>query len=246
MSSSASPELVPVEPGAGAKNGPTVFRHPAWLRLTHWVNAAAFLVLLVSGIAILLALPRLFWGETGANDAPAWIELPLPVNLEQTGWGRNLHFLAAWILVINGLAYLLLILASGHLRRSLVPDRDQLSARHLAREIGDHLRLEKARGKEALRYNALQKFAYLGVVLILFPVMVLSGLTMSPGFTTAFPELFSLFGGRQSARTIHFLVASLLVLFLIVHVTQVFVGGAGNLLRSMVTGRFTIPPETER
>ncbi|WP_246689521.1 cytochrome b/b6 domain-containing protein [Methylobacterium sp. WL19] len=246
MSSSVSPELVPVEPGAGAKNGPTVFRHPAWLRLTHWVNAAAFLVLLVSGIAILLALPRLFWGETGANDAPAWIELPLPVNLEQTGWGRNLHFLAAWILVINGLAYLLLILASGHLRRSLVPDRDQVSARHLAREIGDHLRLEKARGKEALRYNALQKFAYLGVVLILFPVMVLSGLTMSPGFTTAFPELFTVFGGRQSARTIHFLVASLLVLFLIVHVMQVFVGGAGNLLRSMVTGRFTIPPETER
>ncbi|MHC1998928.1 cytochrome b/b6 domain-containing protein [Methylobacterium sp. CM6241] len=246
MSSPASPDLRAVAKEAGPQSRRTVFRHPVWLRLTHWVNAAAFLVLLISGIAILLALPRLFWGETGANGAPAWLELPLPVNLEQTGWGRNLHFLAAWILVINGLAYLLLVLASGHLRKNLVPNRDQLSARHLAREISDHVRFEKARGNEALRYNALQKFAYLGVVLILFPLMVLTGLTMSPGFTTAFPELFTLFGGRQSARTIHFLVASLLVLFLLIHVAQVFVGGAANLMRSMITGRFTIPRETER
>ncbi len=208
------------------------------------MNAAAFIVLIVSGGAILLALPRLFWGETGALGAPAWLELPLPVNLEQTGWGRNLHFLAAWILVINGIAYLVLTLASGHLRQVLLPDRDQLTADHLAGEIGDHLRLKKARGREALRYNALQKFAYLGVMLILFPLMVLTGLTMSPGVTAAYPELFTLFGGRQSARTIHFLVASLLILFLLVHVMQVFVGGAGNLTRSMITGWFTIPSET--
>ncbi|GJE19263.1 cytochrome b/b6 domain-containing protein [Methylobacterium marchantiae] len=221
-----------------------MFRHPAWLRLTHWLNAIAFGTLLVSGIAILLALPRLFWGETGALGAPAWLDLPLPVDLEQTGWGRNLHFLAGWILVLNGLAYLVLILVSGHLHKALIPDGDQLTPRHLAGEIGDHLRLKKARGREALRYNALQKFAYLGVVLVLFPLMVLTGLTMSPGVTAAYPELFSLFGGRQSARTIHFLVACLLVMFLLVHVMQVFVGGAGNLMRSMITGRFAIPSET--
>ena len=88
-----------------------------------------------------------------------------------------------------------------------------------------------ARGREALRYNALQKFAYLAVLLVLFPLMVLTGLTMSPGVTAAYPELFTLFGGRQSARTLHFLAACLLVLFLVVHVAQVFVGGAGNLMR---------------
>ncbi|KQU02323.1 cytochrome B [Methylobacterium sp. Leaf469] len=222
----------------------TVFRHRAWVRLTHWVNTAAFGALLVSGIAILLALPRLFWGETGANDAPAALALPLPVNLEQTGWGRNLHFLAAWILVLNGGLYLLLALFGGHLRRNLLPDRDQLAPDHLAREIADHARLRPATGREALRYNALQKFAYLAVILGLFPLMVLTGLTMSPGVTAAFPELFTLFGGRQSARTLHFVFASLLVLFLLVHVGQVFVGGAVNLTRSMITGRFAVPPDT--
>jgi thiosulfate reductase cytochrome b subunit len=221
----------------------TVFRHRAWVRLTHWLNAAAFGALLVSGIAILLALPRLFWGETGANDAPAALVLPLPVNLEQTGWGRNLHFLAAWILVLNGGLYLLLSILGSHLRRDLLPDRDQLAPRHLAREIADHARLRPATGREALRYNALQKFAYLAVILGLFPLMVLTGLTMSPGVTAAFPELFTLFGGRQSARTLHFVFASLLVLFLLVHVGQVFVGGAINLTRSMITGRFTVPPD---
>jgi thiosulfate reductase cytochrome b subunit len=221
----------------------TVFRHHAWVRLAHWLNAAAFGALVVSGIAILLALPRLFWGETGANDAPAALVLPLPVNLEQTGWGRNLHFLAAWILVLNGGLYLLASLAGGHLRRDLLPDRDQLAPGHLAREIADHARLRAPKGHEALRYNALQKIAYLAVILGLFPLMVLTGLTMSPGVTAAFPELFTLFGGRQSARTLHFVFACLLVLFLLVHVGQVFVGGAVNLTRSMITGRFTVPPD---
>jgi thiosulfate reductase cytochrome b subunit len=221
----------------------TVFRHHAWVRLAHWLNAAAFGALVVSGIAILLALPRLFWGETGANDAPAALVLPLPVNLEQTGWGRNLHFLAAWILVLNGGLYLLASLAGGHLRRDLLPDRDQLAPGHLAREIADHARLRAPKGREALRYNALQKIAYLAVILGLFPLMVLTGLTMSPGVTAAFPELFTLFGGRQSARTLHFVFACLLVLFLLVHVSQVFVGGAVNLTRSMITGRFTVPPD---
>jgi thiosulfate reductase cytochrome b subunit len=222
----------------------TVLRHRAWVRLTHWVNTVAFGALLVSGIAILLALPRLFWGETGANDAPAALVLPLAVNLEQTGWGRNLHFLAAWILVLNGGLYLVVSLVVGHLRRNLLPDRDQLAPGHLAREIADHARLRPPTGREALRYNALQKLAYLAVILGLFPLMVLTGLTMSPGVTAAFPELFTLFGGRQSARTLHFVFASLLVLFLLVHVGQVFVGGAVNLTRAMITGRLAVPPES--
>lgn len=218
-------------------------RHRGWVRTAHWLVAAAFMMLLVSGVAILLALPNLYWGETGALGAPALLELPLPVSLEQTGWGRNLHFVAAWILVISGGAYLVAGLLGGHVRRDLLPARDQLRSDHFAREMSDHLALRPARGDEARRYNALQKIAYLVVIFLLFPLMVLTGLTMSPGVTTAFPELFTLFGGRHSARTIHFFAGSLLVLFLIVHVAQVFVGGAWNLTRSMITGRYALPPE---
>ena len=213
-------------------------RHPLWVRLTHWIGAGAFLALAVSGFAILLALPRLFWGETGANEAPAWIVLPLPVNLEQTGWGRNLHFLAAWIFVLSGAVYGLAALGTGHLFRRLAPDRDQLHPAHLAREVRDHLRLRPAKaaaGKE--RYNVLQKLTYLAVLLVLAPVMLLSGLTMSPGVTAAYPELFTLFGGRQSARTVHFLAASLLVAFLLVHLWQVAANRPWRLLRGMITGR---------
>lgn len=226
-----------------------VFRrvHPLWVRVTHWLTAAAFLALAVSGTAILLALPRLFWGETGANDAPAWIHLPLPVNTNQTGWGRNLHFLAAWIFVIAGLVYLFASLLGGHLYRRLLPERDQIRPGHLAQEMRRHMRLLGPTEAEptALRYNALQKIAYLVVVLVLAPAMLLSGLTMSPGVTAAYPELFTLFGGRQSARTIHFLAACLLVLFLLIHIWQVFANSPWNLLRAMITGRAAIEPENQ-
>ncbi len=220
-----------------------VRRHPLWVRLTHWINTGAFLALAVSGFAILLALPRLFWGETGANDAPAWIVLPLPVNLEQTGWGRNLHFLAAWIFVLNGALYLVAALITGHLARRLTPDRDQLYPRHIAGDIRAHLRLTGSGTAEAKRYNVLQKLAYLAVLLVLAPVMLLSGLTMSPGVTAAYPELFTLFGGRQSARTIHFLSAALFVAFLLVHIWQVLANRPLDLMRGMITGRAARPKE---
>jgi len=193
------------------------------------------LSLLVSGAAILLALPRLFWGETGANDAPAWLVLPLPVNLEQTGWGRNLHFLAAWIFVLNGAAYAILALLGGRLWARLLPDRDQLHPRHLARDMRAHLAW---RGPGVgRRYNILQKLAYCAVLGLLAPTIVLSGLTMSPGVTAAYPELFTLFGGRQSARTVHFLAACLLVLFLLAHLWQVLANRPLQLMRGMITGR---------
>lgn len=213
-------------------------RHPAWVRATHWIGAFAFLALMTSGTAILLALPRLFLGETGANGATPWVELPLPVNTEQTGWGRNLHFLAAWILVLDGGIYLLAAILGGHLYRRIVPDRDQIGPGALAREVRDHLTL---RGHAApfagARYNGLQKLAYLFVICVLTPVMVLSGITMSPGVTAAHPELFALFGGRQSARTVHFFAASLLVLFLVVHVWQVLANDPKRLIAGMITGR---------
>jgi len=176
-------------------------RHGVLVRATHWINFLSFLALAVSGIAILMAHPRFYWGESGYFDTPAVFELPLRVNLDQTGWGRDLHFLAAWIAVLNGFIYVVWGLVSRHFRYT--------------------------------SYNFLQKSAYLGLVLGLLPLTILTGLTMSPAVTAAYPALFTIFGGRQSARTIHFFAADLLVLFLAVHVTMTIRAG---LVTSMITG----------
>jgi thiosulfate reductase cytochrome b subunit len=136
--------------------------------------------------------------------------------------------------------YLLFGLLSGHFRRDLVPASDQLRPRHVMADIWDHVRLRSPRGESARRYNLLQKLAYLAVVFLLLPIMLLSGLTMSPAVTAAAPGLFDLFGGRQSARTIHFLVANLIVLFVLVHVVEMLLAGALNGMRSMITGRYLI------
>jgi thiosulfate reductase cytochrome b subunit len=133
-----------------------------------------------------VAHPRFYWGEAGYFDTPAAFELPLKVNLDQTGWGRNVHFLAAWITVLNGCVYVAWGVLSRHFQHKLLPGRGQLNG-----------------------YSFLQRLAYLCVVFGLFPVVILSGLTLSPAVTAAYPGLFALFGGRQSARTIHFLVANL-------------------------------------
>jgi thiosulfate reductase cytochrome b subunit len=168
---------------------------------------------------------------------PAWLTLPGEPNL---ALARDWHFLMAWLFVANGAVYLLFGLVSGHFRRDLVPAADQLRARHVLADIWGHVRLRAPRGDADRRYNVLQKLAYLTVVFLLLPVMLLSGLTMSPAATAAMPVLFDLFGGRQSARTIHFLVANLLVLFVLVHVVQVLLAGVFNRMRSMITGRYAV------
>jgi thiosulfate reductase cytochrome b subunit len=168
---------------------------------------------------------------------PAWLTLPGEPGL---ALARDWHFLMAWLFVANGAIYLLFGLLSGHFRRDLAPARDQLRLRHILADIWDHVRLRRPRGEAARRYNVLQKLAYLTVILLLLPVMVLSGLTMSPAVTAAVPSLFDLFGGRQSARTIHFIVANLLVLFVLVHVLEMLIAGAFNGMRSMITGRYLV------
>ncbi|MDF2901647.1 MAG: hypothetical protein K0Q62_1706 [Phenylobacterium sp.] len=168
---------------------------------------------------------------------PAWSTLPSYRSLAD---GRRWHFFFAWIFALNGLAYLSVNLANGHVRRDLLPGRDQLTPRHLLGEIADHARLRFPKGEAARRYNALQKLSYLAVIFVLLPAMVLTGLSMSPGMNAAWPWLPELFGGRQSARTLHFLSASLIVLFVVVHVVMVLVSSPLNSLRSMITGRFAI------
>jgi thiosulfate reductase cytochrome b subunit len=179
-------------------------------------------------------------GRAQRRAFPSWLTLPSNAAL---ALARDWHFLLAWLFVLNGAIYLGFGLVSGHVRRNLLPNADQLRARHVLREIWNHLRLRYPRGEADRRYNVLQKFVYLLVVFVLLPVMVLSGLTMSPAVTAAAPVLFDLFGGRQSARTIHFITANLLVLFVLVHVLQVFVSGAFNRMRAMITGRYVIRPE---
>lgn len=180
--------------------------------MTHWVTAAAFLGLAVSGVAILLAHPRLYWGETGAVGAPSLLDLPLPFVLTgQSGWGRYLHFLSAWVCVLTGLVYWVHGFVNRHFRRDFL-----------------------AEGPAG--YQGLQRGTYFAVVFALFPAMVWTGLAMSPMVTAAAPVLVEAAGGRQSARTIHFLVAAVLLVFLIGHVGMVAVSGFVDRMRGMILG----------
>jgi thiosulfate reductase cytochrome b subunit len=180
-------------------------------------------------------------GRALARAFPAWATLPGWYSLAD---GRRWHFFFAWVLVFNGLIYWLYGLASRHVWRDLVPSRTGM--RHIFRVAWDHLRLRFPHGEEARHYNAIQQLTYLVVVGVLFPLMILTGLTMSPRLDAEFPFLVSLFGGRQSARTLHFIVAFSLVAFLVVHLVMVLLSGFWNNLRSMVTGRYVIQPEARR
>ena len=179
-------------------------------------------------------------GEIVERGFPRFVTLPAYRDLSL---GRRWHFFFAWLFVANLLVYYVGGIASGHLRRDLLPNREQLRPKAIWRDFVDHLRLKFPRGEEARYYNPLQKFAYLGVIGVLLPTMILTGLTMSPGMDAILPWLVTLFQGRQSARTIHFIAANLIVLFIFVHVAMVLLAGPLNELRSMITGKFVIYPE---
>lgn len=174
-------------------------------------------------------------GEIAEVAFPSWITVPSRYSLAD---GRQWHFFFAWLLVINGLVYVLYALISGHLRRDLAPTgRDW---RGIGQSVLDHLRFRHPHGEDARRYNILQKLAYLAVVFGLIPLIVLGGWAMSPWLNSLWPGWVDMFGGRQSARAVHFIVAWLLVAFAAVHVFEVLISGVWNQLRSMVTGRYRI------
>ncbi len=267
-----------------------IYRHALPTRITHWVNVLCILILLLSGLQIFNAHPRLYWGQFGADPDraliaietrvgadgqpigithvgdvalnttgflgasdinghregrgfPAWLTLP---SIRDLATGRNYHFFFAWLLAFNGLAYLILSFASRHIQRDLSLRREELTLKHLASDIWAHVKLHIPRGEESKRYNTLQKIAYLAVIFGLVPLMVLTGLTMSPGVDAAFPVLLDFFGGRQSARTIHFLVAMAIVAFVGVHLFEIFLVGAWNEIRSMITGWYEVKPEKHK
>ncbi|SES41414.1 cytochrome b/b6 domain-containing protein [Rhizobium sp. NFR03] len=179
-------------------------------------------------------------GEPIARGFPAWITLP---SYQDLATGRRWHFFFAWAFVINGLVYLAYGLFSRHFRRDLVPTKAELAPSHLGHEIADHARLRFPKGENARHYNALQKLTYLAVIFVMLPGMILTGLTMSPGFNAFAPWLLDLFGGRQSARTLHFIFATSLVAFVLVHIAMVMASGVLNNMRSMITGRYAISTE---
>jgi thiosulfate reductase cytochrome b subunit len=181
-------------------------------------------------------------GRYDMRGIPWSVTLPGNRNL---ALGRRWHFFFAWLFVFNGLAYLVWSLASGHVRRDLAPSGDEL--KHIGSAVVEHARLKFLEGEAAKRYNVLQKLAYLAVVFVLLPLMLATGLAMSPGMDAGYPFLLDVFGGRQSARTIHFIAASGIVIFVVVHLIMVLISGVWNNLRSMITGRYVVTfPESER
>ncbi len=178
---------------------------------------------------------------TGDDEAqrgfPAWATVP---GYQDLATGRRWHFFFAWVFVINGIVYILYGFALGHFRRDLALSAEEVSPRHLRQEIADHARLRFPKGEKARHYNALQKLTYLLVISIMLPLMLATGLTMSPAIDAGYPFLLDLFGGRQTARSIHFICAWSILLFVIVHVVMVVLSGFWNNMRSMITGRYAI------
>ncbi len=223
-------------------------RHSALVRATHWLTTVAFFALLLTGGEIVLSHPRFYWGEDGNVNMRPWLNLHLPssrdtvptgygyVLPDQNGWSRYLHFEAAWVAIATGLLYVLWGLFRGHFRRNLLPPTSDLSAKEVVRSTKKHLRFERPDKDEAWSYNVLQRLSYLVVIFVLFPLMIWTGLAMSFGFDAAFPLAVRLLGGHQTARSLHFLVTILLVLFLLVHVVMVVVAGFRSRMRAMITG----------
>jgi thiosulfate reductase cytochrome b subunit len=237
--------------------------HRVWVRVTHWVGTISFLLLVFSGAEILMVHPRLYWGEVGNDLTPCLFELPISRNYKhggwtagqaffgdggtavsagrtydifnKNGWGRSLHFLNAWVMVAVGVVYLGFAFYTRHVQRNLVPGRRELRFRGLLRDVVAHTRRGVAfvRGPD---YGLLQKLSYCAVLFWLLPTVVLTGLAMSPAITASHPWLLRIFFGAQSARTIHFFCAVLLVLFLIIHIVMVVRSGFGKQMRAMTTG----------
>jgi len=223
-------------------------RHSVIVRLTHWITTISFLALLVSGMEIVVSHPRFYWGETGNVRTTPLFKLPIPssrdtvptgygyVLPDQNGWSRYLHFEAAWLAVLTGVFYVGYGVLSGHFRRNLFPARADLTSNTVSRVIAGHLRFSAATYDEALSYNVLQRLTYLAVIFVLFPMVIWTGLGMSLAVASAIPQVATVWGGQQSARTIHFFVSILLVLFLLVHLLMIYLAGFRKRTKAMITG----------
>jgi thiosulfate reductase cytochrome b subunit len=231
---------------------PVTLRHSALVRITHWLTVLSFLALLITGLEIVISHPRFYWGETGNVNMRPLFTLPIPssrdtvptgysyVMPDQNGWSRYLHFQSAWVLVFTALVYGIAGVVNGHFWRDLVPARRDFTWRAYAARIAQYFHRDRragADGAEAGSYNVLQRTAYILVIFVLFPLIIWTGLALSPAFDSAIPAAVNLLGGRQSARTLHFFLTWALVLFLVVHVAMVALSGFRARMRAMVLGR---------
>ena len=245
-------EAEPAPPPAPPRR--IAYRHRLPTRLWHWLNALTVFVMLMSGLMIFNAHPHLYWGQYGANfdhpwlsfhgrPIPGWATIPSTYNLAAA---RRWHLAFAWLLVVPLILFLVTSLINRHGQRDLRPTRDEVRPSHIWHDISEHARLRFPTGDAALKYNILQKFSYVAVIFLALPLMVLTGLAMSPAMDSSWPWLLDLFGGRQSARSIHFICAMLLLAFIVVHLVMVVLAGPINEIGSMITGRFRVPPERPR
>lgn len=246
------------------ETGNTARGHTRSVRIFHWLAAVSALTLAFTGFVILMAHPRLYWGTVGNDLTPALIELPISRNYRHGGWetpipfsagtgaavsavrtydilnlnswGRSLHFLAAWLLVTAGAAYVLTGIFTGHIRRDLLPRRGELAPRLFWQDLVSHLRLQIPAAAGGPPYNLLQKCAYGAVAFLVLPLLLVTGLAMSPAVNAAYPLLSGAFGGSQSARTIHFFLFVALLLFAVVHVVMVILSGFRRQIRAMTLG----------
>ena len=238
--------------------------HARWVRISHAIASLSLLTLAVTGFIILMAHPRLYWGEVGNELTPALLELPISRNhqhggwknqapfvegaaapfsasrtfdiFNQNGWGRSLHFLAGWVLVVPGAVYLLAGLTGGHFRSHFLPTRDELTLDRVRQDVVSHLRFRIPPATGGPHYGPLQKAAYGAVVFVLIPLMVVTGLAMSPAITASYPFLSGMFGEYQSARTVHFFAFAVLVLFVAVHIVMVVASGFTRQIRAITLG----------
>lgn len=224
-------------------------RHAAVVRVTHWITAISFFALLITGAEIVVSHPRFYWGEVGNSLTRPLFTLHIPASRDtvptgyqftlpdQNGWSRSLHFQAAWAVVLTGIVYGFAGFWTGHFRRDLLPGRADRSWRAFREVIAKSFRPAPPEETEARAYNVVQRTAYLLVVFVLFPLMIWTGLAMSPAFTSAVPLAVSALGGRQSARTLHFFLSGALLAFVVVHVAMVSFAGFKARVRTMITGR---------
>jgi thiosulfate reductase cytochrome b subunit len=240
-------------PATGPSPNPESPRHAAVVRVTHWITTIAFFALLLSGAELVISHPRFYWGETGNVGMRPLFTIPIPASRntvptgysymlpDQNGWSRSLHFQAAWAAVLTGLVYALFGLWSGHFRKDLLPAPPDRRLRAFWEVIAKYLR--RTPPDDAHSYNVMQRTAYLIVVFFLFPLVIWTGLAMSPAFDSAVPVAVNALGGRQSARTLHFVVSALLLFFVVIHVTMVVLAGFRTRMRAMVTGGPILAPQ---
>ena len=226
----------------------TVPRHALFVRVTHWLTTFAFFALLLSGVEVVLSHPRFYWGEIGnVNTTPAFtIHVPssrgtVPTGFklvlpDANGWSRYLHIQSAWLLRFTGAVYLLFGLRRRHFQRNHVPAAADRTVKAFLSSTVEHLKFSTAALGSPSSYNALQRMSYLAIVFVIFPLVIWTGLAMSPGFDAVFPWTVSSLGGRQSARTLHFFITIALVIFTLVHIAMIVLAGFRPRTRAMITG----------